>query len=75
MQVRSRNDQVEFLCNHCGTTEHVKEGLTATGFMRRFRAFQRIHDWKCAREAKEVAIVGVALKETDSLVKRLTTNV
>ncbi|MBX9870182.1 MAG: hypothetical protein K2X63_10310 [Burkholderiaceae bacterium] len=72
MQVRSRNNQVEFLCDQCGTTEVVKEGLSATGFIRKFRAFQRVHDWKCIREAKEVSIVGVALKETDSLFKRLT---
>lgn len=72
MQVRSRDNRVEFLCDHCGITEDVKEGLSATGFIRRFRAFQRRHDWQCAREAKEIAIVGVALTETDLLVKRLT---
>lgn len=72
MQVRSRNDEVEFLCDHCGMTEPVKAGLSATGFMRRFRAFQRVHDWQCARAAREVAIVGMALTQTNLLVERLT---
>lgn len=39
MEVWPRNDQAEFLCDHCGTNKPIKFRLSVAGLMRRFRAF------------------------------------
>jgi len=72
MHIRSRNDRVELYCEHCRHAEQIKEGITPNSFMRRFRAFQRIHEWKCKRDAKRVAITNEAFSETAKLIEKLT---
>lgn len=71
MRIRARNEKVELVCEHCGAIEALKDGLTPTGFMRRWNAFKRKHQWRCAAEAKSLRARQIAIDETDSLVRRL----
>lgn len=71
MRIRARNEKVELVCEHCGATEVLKDGLAPTGFMRRWNAFKRKHQWRCAAEAKSLRARQIAINETNSLVHRL----
>lgn len=71
MLIRARNEKVELVCEQCGVTEVLKDGLTPTGFMRRWNAFKRKHQWHCAAEAKSLQARQIAINETNSLVRRL----
>lgn len=71
MRIRARNEKVELVCEHCGVIEVLRDGLTPTGFMRRWNAFRRKHQWRCAAEAKSLQARQIAINETNSLVRRL----
>lgn len=59
MKVIANNNRVEFLCEFCGASDAVKDGLSPTGFIRKFRPFQRKHErceWRAmAEESKRRA--------------------
>lgn len=71
MKVQARNDSVELFCENCNAVEVVKSGLTATGFMRKFNAFRRIHDQQCRYQARRDALIQHAVTTTDNLLKKV----
>ena len=72
MLVRAKGNEIQLVCNDCGAAVSVKNGLTAIGFMRHFNAFRRQHDDQCKQSAKQDALVDSSIRETASLLNRIT---
>ncbi len=69
MQVRAKDNVVEFSCEHCQSAEPVKDGLTSTGFLRKFNVFRRHHDQQCRYVADRDVTIEKSIKATDSVIK------
>lgn len=72
MEVRARNNTVELFCEYCQTAEPVNDGLTPTGFMRRFNAFRRHHEQQCRYVDERDVAIEKSIKATDNVIKAVS---
>lgn len=72
MLVRAKENIVELFCEHCLAAEPVKDGLTPTGFIRKFNAFRRHHDQQCRYVAERDVAIENAIMETETVIKRVS---
>ena len=72
MLVRAKESVVELFCEHCQTVEPVKNGLTPTGFLRKFNAFRRHHDQQCRYVAERDVAIEKSIKATDNVIKSVS---
>lgn len=72
MQVRANDNVVELFCEHCQTAEPVKDGLTPTGFIRKFNAFRRHHEQQCRYVAERDVAIEKSIKATDNVIKAVS---